>query len=141
MNREDFSYFENNRETIYFDNAATSLKPKVVVDKICEYYNKNSYNINRGIYKGANLISKEVEETKEIVKEFINAESKENIFFTSGATASSKILSEIFDSILTEEDEILLSKNDHISTIKPFIDKFSNIKEILIDKKDRKSVV
>lgn len=134
MNREDFLYFENNRETIYFDNAATSLKPKVVVDKISEYYNKNSYNINRGTYKGANLISKEVEETRKIVKEFINAESKENIFFTSGATASSKILSEIFDSILTEEDEILLSKNDHISTIKPFIDKFSNIKEILIDK-------
>ena len=107
MNREDFLYFENNKETIYFDNAATSLKPKVVVDKISEYYNKNSYNINRGTYKGANLISKEVEETRKIVKEFINAESKENIFFTSGATASSKILSEIFKNILIYKDAIV----------------------------------
>ena len=125
MNREDF---------LYFDNAATSLKPKVVVDKITEYYNKNSYNINRGIYKGANLISKEVNDAKKIVKEFLNAKNIDNIYFTSGATESSKILSEIFKNILNSNDEILLSKKDHISTIKPFIDKFSNIKEILIDK-------
>ena len=124
MNREDFLYFENNPNIIYFDNAATSLKPKVVVDKITEYYNKNSYNINRGIYKGANLISKEVNDAKNI----------DNIYFTSGATESAKILSEIFKNILNSNDEILLSKKDHISTIKPFIDKFSNIKEILIDK-------
>ena len=134
MNREDFLYFENNPNIIYFDNAATSLKPKVVVDKITEYYNKNSYNINRGIYKGANLISKEVNDAKKIVKEFLNAKNIDNIYFTSGATESSKILSEIFKNILNSNDEILLSKKDHISTIKPFIDKFSNIKEILIDK-------
>ena len=134
MNREDFLYFENNKYIIYFDNAATSLKPKVVVDKITEYYNKNSYNINRGIYKGANLISKEVEETKKVVKNFLNAKSIDNIYFTSGATESSKILSEIFKNILIDQDEILLCKKDHVSTIKPFIDKFSNIKEILIDK-------
>ena len=134
MNREDFLYFENNKDIIYFDNAATSLKPKVVVDKITEYHNKNSYNINRGIYKGANLVSKEVEETKKVVKNFLNAKSIDNIYFTSGATESSKILSEIFKNILIDQDEILLCKKDHVSTIKPFIDKFSNIKEILIDK-------
>lgn len=134
MNREDFLYFKNNPDLIYFDNAATSLKPKAVINKITDYYTKYSYNIDRGIYRGASLLSKEIKEARETVKKFLNAESIDNIKFTSGATESSKILSEIFQNILTDKDEILLCKKDHISTVKPFIDKFSNIKEILIDK-------
>ena len=134
MNKEDFPIFLNNKNLVYLDSSATSLKPRKVIEEINKYYNFYTANLHRGDYDNAVTVNKKVEETRKLVKEFLNAKHEEEIIFTSGATESSKILSEIFKNILNSNDEILLSKKDHVSTIKPFIDKFSNIKEILIDK-------
>ena len=71
MNREDFPMLNN--DLIYFDNGATSLKPKCVIDKVVDYYSNYSANAHRGDYDISFKTSNEYEETRELVKQFINA--------------------------------------------------------------------
>ena len=77
MHREDFLML--NKDIIYFDNAATSLKPKCVVDKICEYYNEYCANAHRGDYDISYKVDLEYENTRDLVKDFINAKNKQEI--------------------------------------------------------------
>ena len=75
MNRNDFPMLM--QDIVYFDNGATTLKPKCVVDGICDYYSNYSSNAHRGDYKLSLKASKEYEDVREKVKEFINANSKD----------------------------------------------------------------
>ena len=84
MNREDFPMLKQN--LIYLDNGATSFKPKEVIAKINEYYMTYSANAHRGDYDISYKVDQEYENTRDLVKEFINAKSKEEIIFTSGTT-------------------------------------------------------
>ena len=86
MNREDFNMLD--LDYIYLDNAATSLKPKCVVDKLNDYYNNYSASIHRGDYDLSYKVDLEYENTRKLVKEFINAKKLEEIVFTSGTTDS-----------------------------------------------------
>ena len=86
MNREDFPFLE--KGIIYFDNGATSIKPKCVIDKMNEYYYNYPSNAHRGDYSISVKSSAEFEKARETVKEFINAKSTKEIIFTSGATES-----------------------------------------------------
>ena len=121
MNREDFPMLKQN--IIYFDNGATTLKPKQVIEKITEYYEKYSCNAHRGDYKLSVKVDSEYEETRKIVKEFINAKDEKEIIFTSGTTDSiNKIVFGYFKNILKENDEILLTKAEHASNVLPWFE-------------------
>lgn len=121
MNREDFPMLKNN--IIYFDNGATTFKPKCVIDKICDYYNNYSCNAHRGDYKISVKVDEEFENTRGIVKNFINAKSNKEIIFTSGATDSlNKIIFGYFKYYLNSGDEILLTKSEHASNVLPWFE-------------------
>lgn len=119
MNRDDFPAIDNN--LIYFDNSATSLKPKCVIDKMMEYYSKYTSNIHRGEYNNAIRTNKEYDETREVVKNFIHAKTMEEIVFTSGTTDSlNTIVFGYFKNILNKDDEVLITKSEHASNVLPW---------------------
>lgn len=119
MNRDDFPAVDYN--LIYFDNSATSLKPKCVIDKMMEYYSKYTSNIHRGDYNNAIRTNKEYDEAREVVKEFIHAKTMEEIVFTSGTTDSlNTIVFGYFKNILNKDDEVLITKSEHASNVLPW---------------------
>ena len=133
MHREDFNLL--NTDIIYFDNGATTLKPKALIDDITKYYEEYPMNAHRGDYKLSLLTSNLYEETRVKVKDFINANKKEEIVFTSGSTESlNMIINGYFKDKLSSNDEVILSKSEHASLILPFMElgvkiKYANLDE------------
>lgn len=120
MFREDFNLLNN---VIYFDNGATSLKPKIISEAISDYYNNYSANAHRGDYDLSLKVDSKYEGTRKLVQEFINAKKAKEIIFTSGATDSlNKIVFGFFKNYLKENDEILLTKSEHASNILPWFE-------------------
>ena len=124
--RQDFQMLNNKtmqgKPLVYFDNAATSLKPNCVVDAIVDYYHNYTSNVHRGDYDLSAKADKEYEEARKVVAKFINAEVNE-VVFTSGTTASINIIAHGFaTSLLKEGDEILLNEAEHASNILPWYD-------------------
>ena len=119
MHREDFPFLFNN--IIYLDNGATTLKPLVVVKKIEEYYTEYTSNAHRGDYKTSLKVDTEYELARNKVQNFINAKSRKEVIFTSGATESlNYIATGFFSNILEPGDEILITKSEHASNILPW---------------------
>lgn len=86
MNKKDFPIFQNNPNLVYLDSAATSQKPKVVLDAIMDYYQNYNANVKRGIYPIAEKTTAKVEEARAKVARFINAKHAEEIIFVRNAT-------------------------------------------------------
>jgi len=119
MNREDFPMLDS--DIIYFDNGATTLKPKVVIDKTCEYYSKYSANAHRGDYDISYKVDLEYENARELAREFINAKNSEEVVFTSGTTESiNMIATGFFKPLLDSSDEILITSSEHASNVLPW---------------------
>ena len=126
MNREDFPML--NKDIIYLDNGATSLKPKCVIDKMTEYYEKYSANAHRGDYDISFQVDVEYENAREEVENFINAKSKEEIVFTSGTTDSlNMIATGFFGNLLEPGDEILITTSEHASNVMPWFRLCNNL--------------
>lgn len=120
MNREDFPIL-NNSNMVYFDNGATTLKPKVVRDKIVEYYDKYTANIHRGDYKNSLNVSSMYDEAREIIRDFIDAKHTSEIVFTSGTTESlNDIVFGYFKHKLVKGDEVLITEVEHASNVLPW---------------------
>lgn len=121
MNREDFPMLKNN--IIYFDNSATTFKPKEVLEAITNYYTLYTANAHRGDYKTSLKVDTLYEDTREKIKDFLNAKSSKEIVFTSGATASLNIVAFCFAKhYLKVGDEVLISKTEHASNVLPWIE-------------------
>ena len=119
MHREDFPFLFNN--ITYLDNGATTLKPLVVVKKIEEYYTEYTSNAHRVDYKTSLKVDTEYELARNKVQEFINAKSRKEVVFTSGATESlNYIATGFFSNILEPGDEILITKSEHASNVLPW---------------------
>lgn len=119
MFREDFPMLK--QDIIYFDNGATSLKPQCVIDKMVDYYENYSGNAHRGDYDISYKVSEEYEDTRDTIKQFINAKYKEEIVFTSGTTESlNMIVDGFFKSNIEAGDEILITKVEHASNVLPW---------------------
>ena len=119
MNRDDFPILKNN--LIYFDNGATTLKPRCVVDKMVEYYTNYTSNIHRGDYSNAIITNKEYDQVRGIVRKFIHAKKDEEIVYTSGSTeALNMIVFGFFKDKLSGDDEILITKSEHASNVLPW---------------------
>ena len=117
--REDFPML--NKDIIYFDNSATSLKPKKVIDKMVDYYENYGANAHRGDYDISYKVDIEYENARDEIVEFINAKSKEEVIFTSGATESLNIIAQgFFANIVEAGDEILITTSEHASNVLPW---------------------
>ena len=121
MNREDFPILDSG--LIYFDNGATTLKPRCVVEAMDEYYYKYGANIHRGDYKISLEASNKYEEVRDKVARFINAKSANEIVFTSGDTdAMNKIVFGYMAYHLNSCDEVLITKSEHASNVLPWME-------------------
>ena len=119
MNREDFPMMNN--DIIYFDNSATSLKPKCVIDKMVDYYENYSANAHRGDYDISYKVDIAYEGARENVRKFINADELEEIVFTSGTTESINMIANgFFKPIIETGDEILITTSEHASNVLPW---------------------
>ncbi|MFI3260434.1 MAG: cysteine desulfurase [bacterium] len=119
MNREDFKMFDS--DIIYFDNGATTFKPNVVIDSMTDYYQNYCANAHRGDYDISYKVDIEYEKARDVLKTFINASSREEIVFTSGATESlNMIATGFFEKFLEPNDEILITESEHASNILPW---------------------
>jgi len=120
--KEQFPYFLTNegRSQIYFDSAATSHKPKCVIDAISNFYSKDYATVHRGVYSSANKATDMVETCRSKVAEFIGADSDE-IIFTHSTTESINLLKYTFGQIAVQEgDEILVCVAEHHSNYLPW---------------------
>lgn len=118
--REDYPFFKNNPEIIFFDNASTALKPKCVIDAVNHYYNDLCVNAHRGDYYLSYKVDVEIEEVRKEVAKFVDCEENE-IAFTSGSTAGMNLIAEGYcKKILNKGDEILISELEHASNVLPW---------------------
>lgn len=141
MNRDDFEVLKKN--LVYFDNGATTLKPRCVRDAIIKYYDEYTANAHRGDYKTSAIVDNLYEGTREKVAKFINAKEKSEIVFTSGTTNSmNMIVFGFFKKYLKEGDEVLLTLSEHASNIIPWfvLQKEIGIKVKYIDLDDKHEV-
>ena len=106
---------------VYFDNGATTQKPKCVLDTIDYFHNRINANIHRGVHKLSEESTQAYENARETVREFINAKSSKEIIFTSGATASINLVAHSFgEAFINEGDEVIVSEMEHHSNIVPW---------------------
>jgi cysteine desulfurase/selenocysteine lyase len=106
---------------VYFDNAATTQKPQAVIDALINYYSGYNANIHRGIHTLAEEATAAFEGTRDAIREFINAESREQIVFTSGTTEGINLVAQTWGrQNIQEGDEIIISNMEHHSNIVPW---------------------
>lgn len=106
---------------VYLDNAATSQRPRSVVRKWTEMSEKYNANLHRAVHRIADLATNEYESTRDAVRAYLNAEFREEIIFTSGATASINLVAFSFgEAFVREGDEILVGEAEHHSNIVPW---------------------
>ncbi len=119
MNREDFPMLA--QDIVYFDNGATTLKPKCVIDKTVEYYSEYGASSHRGDYDIAYKVDQEYEGARDKVRNFIHAKYLEEIIFTAGSTESLNLIaSGFFKKLLEPGDEVLITKSEHASNVLPW---------------------
>ncbi len=106
---------------IYFDNAATTQKPRAVLDNSTRYYEQINSNVHRGIHTLSQLATDAFEDARRTIQRFIGAELEEEVIFTKGTTNGINIIAHGFSrSILKPGDEILISAMEHHSNIVPW---------------------
>ncbi len=111
----------NGKPLVYFDNAATTQKPKAVIDALSDYYEHTNANIHRGIHHLAEKATAEYEATRHRIQGFLNARLPQEIIFTYGTTDSINLVSQTYGrAFLKAGDEILISTMEHHSNIVPW---------------------
>lgn len=111
----------NRRKLVYFDSGATAQKPSEVIDRTTELYREYNANIHRGVHHLSGLMTDMYESARERVRTFIGAEHREEVVFTSGATASINLVAYAWsEKFLKEGDNIIVSELEHHSNIVPW---------------------
>jgi cysteine desulfurase/selenocysteine lyase len=111
----------NGKPLVYLDNGASSQMPKSVIDRLNKYHSFEHANVHRGIHSLSQKATDEYEATRELVREFLNAESLEEIIFTTGTTDSINLVAQSYGAaFLKEGDEILVSHMEHHANIVPW---------------------
>ncbi len=111
----------NKRPLIYFDNAATTQKPKAVIERILQYYSRENSNIHRGAHFLSQQATEAYEEARNTVQMFINAAFNHEIIFTRGTTEAINLVAHsFFKKFVKKGDEIIISAMEHHSNIVPW---------------------
>lgn len=122
--RADFPILEeqvNGKPLVYFDNAATSQKPKQVIDALVTYYSRYNSNVHRGVHSLSQQATAAFEATRRKVQLLLNAREEAEIIYTSGTTASINLVASSWGSLHMEVgDEILITGLEHHANIVPW---------------------
>ena len=110
----------NGRPLVYFDNGATSQKPKSVIDAIQTYYESENANIHRGVHYLSQIATDLYEKSRKTIQSYINANSSDEVIFTKGTTDSINLVAFSFGELLNAGDEIIISAMEHHSNIVPW---------------------
>lgn len=112
---------DDGRPLVYFDNAATTQRPRQVIQAIVEVYEKHYGNVHRGIHRLADETTELYEESRRRIARFLNARSEKEIVFTSGATAGVNLVARAWgDANVRDGDEILVTEMEHHSNFVPW---------------------
>lgn len=121
--RKDFPILDqivNDEPLVYLDNAATTQKPKAVLEAMNRYYQEDNANVHRGVHTLAERATASYEAARETVRRFINASSIKEVLFTRGTTTGLNWIGRFAEEILEEGDEVLISIMEHHSNILPW---------------------
>lgn len=121
--RADFPILDqqvNGKPLVYFDNAATSQKPQVVIDAITNYYTTINSNVHRGVHTLSQLATDEFEKTRKKLKVHFNPAQEHEMIFTRGTTESINLVATTLTSLVKNTDEIIISALEHHSNIVPW---------------------
>jgi len=121
--RADFPILQrevNGKPLVYFDNAATSQTPKVVIDTIVDYYSNYNANIHRGVHTLSQEATDKYEQARITLQKHFNAAHAYEMIFTSGTTHSINMVASGFSSLLQKGDEVIVSALEHHSNIVPW---------------------
>jgi cysteine desulfurase/selenocysteine lyase len=122
--RQDFPILSkqmNSKPLVYLDSAASTQKPKAVINAIIDLYSNYYANIHRGVYLFSQLSTDKYEEARLAVKNYINAQSEKEIIFTRGATESINLIAYSYGRyFLNEGDEIIVTEMEHHANIVPW---------------------
>jgi len=122
--RKDFKILDQmvyKRPLVYFDNAATTQKPQIVIDAISEYYENYNSNIHRGVHYLSQQATDQFEQARKTIQHYINAKHSHEIIFTKGTTESINLVAQTFGmSFLNPGDEVLISEMEHHANIVPW---------------------
>jgi len=122
--RHDFPILDvivRDKPLVYFDNAATTQKPREVIDRLVSYYKKENCNIHRGVHYLSTQATEAFENARKTVKEFINASHPHEIIFTKGATEAINLVAQTYGrTFIHSGDEIILSQMEHHSNLVPW---------------------
>lgn len=122
--RKDFPILSSKmsgRPLVYLDNAATSQKPKSVIDSVNSFYSTINSNIHRGVFSISEKATEAYESSRSEVARFLNAPSCKEVIFTKGVTESINLVASCFaDQILKEGDEVLITHMEHHANIVPW---------------------
>lgn len=111
----------NGHDLVYLDSAATTLKPNAVIDRISNFYKFETANVHRGAHYLSDKATTEFENARDLVRQFINASSIEEIIFTTGTTGGINLIAASYgESFLNEGDEIVLTELEHHANIIPW---------------------
>ena len=106
---------------IYLDSANSSQKPKIVIDEISRFYENDFSNVGRSVHTLAVKATNKFEETRDIVKSYINAKHREEIIFTKGATEAINLVANTYgEKFIKNGDEILITELEHHSNYVPW---------------------
>lgn len=124
MNREDFPILSERvygRPLVYLDNAATTQKPRQMLDAMTDAYLHRNANIHRGVHRLSQVATERHEQARRRVADFLGARSEKEIVFTKGTTDSLNMLAFSFgEAFVREGDEIVVSRSEHHSNIVPW---------------------
>ncbi|MDP5107251.1 MAG: cysteine desulfurase, partial [Polaribacter sp.] len=121
--REDFPILKrtvHGKPLVYFDNAATSQTPQIVIDTIVDYYSNYNANIHRGVHTLSQIATDKYEEARIKIQKHFNAKEAFEIILTAGTTQSINMVAAGFASLLQKDDEIIVSALEHHSNIVPW---------------------
>ena len=121
--REDFPILNskvNGKQLVYFDNAATTQTPRVVIESIVSYYSTLNANIHRGAHYLSQKATEAYEGARKKIQKHLNAKNSSEIIFTSGSTHSINLVANGFIDLLKSGDEIIVSYLEHHSNIVPW---------------------
>lgn len=118
--KKDFPIFQNNPSLVYLDSAATSQKPKMVLDAIQDYYSHYNANVRRGLYSIAEKATRRMEEVRKQVVSFVNAETPGEIIFVRNATEAINLVAYSLSHNIQEGDRIVTTIMEHHANFVPW---------------------
>ena len=110
----------NGEDLVYLDNAASTQKPKAVINAIKDYYENDHSNVHRGVHTLSVRATEAYENAREKVSQFVNSPNKNQIIFTKGTTESINLIAGSLTNLIEKNDEILITAMEHHSNIVPW---------------------